>query len=58
MLADALDKRSVVPIEPQLWDQWLQGNKERAPALIKLSDMTCIAHGAVDQALEVALPIC
>jgi putative SOS response-associated peptidase YedK len=53
----AQDKRSVVPIEQEHWDEWLHGNKEQALALIRLPDMACIAHGPADQALEVALPL-
>ena len=37
LAADAQDKRSVVPIEPEDVDLWLFGRREEAQALVKLS---------------------
>lgn len=36
------DKRSVVPIEEEDWDQWLNGSIEKALALIKLPSLEVI----------------
>jgi hypothetical protein len=55
--ADAQDKRSVVAIEARNWDEWLHGTKEQAMALITLPEMGCIAQGAAEPELQVALPV-
>jgi putative SOS response-associated peptidase YedK len=55
--ADAQDKRSVVPIEQERWNEWLHGTMEQAMALITLPEMGCIAHGAAEPELQVALPL-
>ena len=55
--ADAQDKRSVVAIEPEHWDQWLHGTTGQALALIKLPEMACMAHGAAEPELHVELPL-
>jgi hypothetical protein len=54
---DAQDKRSVVPIEPADWDQWLHGTQEQAEALIGLPDLACIRHAAADPAKAVPLVV-
>ena len=54
---DAQDKRAVVPIEREYWDQWLHGTQEHAEALIGLPLMECIHHGAADPAKSVPLTI-
>lgn len=54
---DKQDKRSVVPIEQENWDQWLHGSNEQALALITLPELGCIAHGAAEPALQVELPV-
>ena len=45
---DQQDKRTVVPLEPQHWDQWLQGSEADAQALIQLPDADLIRHSAAD----------
>ena len=54
---DAQDKRSVVPIEPEHWDEWLHGTHEQAMALIRLPEIGCMVHGAAEPALQVELPM-
>jgi hypothetical protein len=56
--ADAQDKRSVVPIAPEHWDQWLHCTKDQDLALIQLPDVGCISHAATDPAVKVPLPVC
>lgn len=36
---DAQDKRSVIPLEPASWDQWLNGSVADGAALLRLSDL-------------------
>ena len=54
---DQQDKRSVVPIEPEHWDQWLNGSPEHALELIRVPALELFAHGAADPAKQVALPL-
>jgi putative SOS response-associated peptidase YedK len=54
--ADKQDKRSVVAIERDHWDQWLNGSTDDAAALIQLSPRELFSHGAADSAKQVALP--
>ena len=46
--ADAQDKRSVVPIEPEDVDTWLFGTLEQARALVKLTPAEVFAPGPAD----------
>lgn len=46
----AQDKRSVVPIEREHWDQWLHGSSEDAMALVKLPPEELFLHGPADPA--------
>ena len=52
---DAQDKRSVIAIEREHWDQWLQGSPEEAMALVKLSPEHLFAHGPADATQQVDL---
>lgn len=54
---DQQDKRSVVPIEPEHWDQWLNGSTEQALELIRVPALELFAHSAADPAKQVALPL-
>lgn len=54
---DQQDKRSVVPIEPEHWDQWLNGSQEQALELIRVPALELFVHGAADPAKQVALLI-
>ena len=51
------DKRTVVPIEREHWDTWLHGTAEEAARLVRVPPVDVYAHGAVDPAHEVALPL-
>lgn len=53
----AQDKRAVVPIEPQHWDQWLTGSQADAQALIRLPALDLLRHGAADPLQQLELPI-
>lgn len=33
---DGQDKRSVIPLPPEVWDEWLEGSAQQAQALFKL----------------------
>lgn len=54
--ADKQDKRSVVPIERDRWDEWLNGSIEQADALIQVPPLEIFRHGAVDAAKNIPLP--
>ncbi|MGL4233393.1 MAG: hypothetical protein ACRDAM_13735 [Casimicrobium sp.] len=50
--ADAQDKRSVIAINKNDWDQWLHGSHDEALALLTLPDMSVFTHGAEDPAKQ------
>ena len=49
------EKRAVVPLEPDDWDVWLNGEPEQARALIRLPSVEMLAHAAVDPVQQVDL---
>lgn len=51
------DKRAVVPIEHENWDQWLHGNVADAEALIRVPPVERFWHGATDPAKQVNLSL-
>jgi putative SOS response-associated peptidase YedK len=53
--ADRQDKRSVVPIEREHWDQWLHGSIEEAESLIQLPASDLFRHGAAEPEKDVPL---
>lgn len=53
---DQQDKRAVVPLERERWDEWLYGSVAQADALIQLPDPGLFLHGASDPAKNVPLP--
>ena len=56
--ADKQDKRTVVLLNPEDWQTWLTGSKEAASDLVaELLPVEAFAHGAVDPAQQVNLPI-
>lgn len=52
---DKQDKRAVVSVEQENWDQWLNGNVEQASELIQVPSIDLFKHGAVDPAKQVPL---
>lgn len=48
MPPDQQDKRSVIPLEPQDWDQWLAGTVADAKALLKLAPVEVFDAGPAD----------
>jgi putative SOS response-associated peptidase YedK len=50
--AHAQDKRAVVPIEAQHWDQWLQGSTEQALSLIQVPDAALFKAGPAQPARQ------
>ncbi|MEO8391238.1 SOS response-associated peptidase family protein [Polaromonas sp.] len=50
------DKRAVVPLERDRWDEWLHGTVEQAEALIQLPAPEIFRHGASDPAKNIPLP--
>ncbi|TAL65825.1 MAG: DUF159 family protein [Burkholderiaceae bacterium] len=54
---DQQDKRAVVPIERDHWDQWLGGTQAQAEQLIRLPAIELFRHGAADPEKQVALPV-
>lgn len=48
LAADAQDKRSVVPIEPEDMDTWLFGSQEQARDLVRLAPTEVFAAGPAD----------
>lgn len=51
------DKRTVVPLERDAWDEWLHGDRDQAAALLRLPRTECFRHGAADRSFSVALPL-
>jgi putative SOS response-associated peptidase YedK len=51
------DKRSVVPLEREHWDTWLNGTSEQAASLIALPELELFAHGPADPTSRVRLPL-
>jgi putative SOS response-associated peptidase YedK len=47
LAADKQDKRSVIPIEPADYDQWLAGTQQEAQALLRLAEVEIFDAGAV-----------
>lgn len=54
--ADQQDKRAVVPLERDRWDEWLYGSADQADALIQLPALEIFQHGAADPAKNIPLP--
>ncbi|RYG85495.1 MAG: hypothetical protein EON58_22930, partial [Alphaproteobacteria bacterium] len=54
--ADQQDKRAVVPLEPGLWDEWLNGSIEQAEGLIKLPPEHLFAAGPAARPAPVGPP--
>lgn len=54
---DKQDKRSVVSVEREDWDQWLNGSHEQAKALIQPPKIDVLAHGPADPARSTTLPL-
>lgn len=50
------DKRAVVPLERDRWDEWLHGSIEQAETLIQLPAPSIFRHGAGDPTKNVQLP--
>jgi putative SOS response-associated peptidase YedK len=50
------DKRAVVPLERDKWDEWLHGSLEQADILIQVPPLEMFRHGATDAAKNVPLP--
>lgn len=50
------DKRAVVPLERDKWDEWLHGSVEKANALVVLPAQEIFKHGAGDPAKNIPLP--
>lgn len=53
---DRQDKRTVVPIEREHFDQWLHGSSEQAAELMRLPALDLFAHGPADPNVEARLP--
>lgn len=54
--ASQQDKRAVVPLERDKWDEWLHGSVEQAEGLIQLPAPEIFRHGAGDPAKNIPLP--
>jgi putative SOS response-associated peptidase YedK len=55
--ADAQDKRTVIPIERNDWDKWLNGTLEEAMTLVKLPEPDLFVHGAADPSQQIDLRV-
>lgn len=51
------DKRTVVPLERERWDEWLHGSRDQAAGLVRLPSGECFRHSAADPPKSVALPL-
>jgi putative SOS response-associated peptidase YedK len=54
--ADKQDKRAVVPLERDRWDEWLHGSIDQAEGLIQVPALEIFQHGAADPAKNIPLP--
>jgi putative SOS response-associated peptidase YedK len=54
---DAQDKRTVIPIERNDWDKWLNGTLEEAMTLVKLPEPDLFVHGAADPSQQIDLRV-
>ncbi|WP_371329043.1 SOS response-associated peptidase [Polaromonas sp. AER18D-145] len=54
---DKADKRAVVPLEREHWDQWLNGTVAQADQLIQLPSMDVFHHGAADPTKQVEITL-
>lgn len=50
------DKRAVVPLERDRWDEWLHGSLEQAEALIQVPPIEVFRHRAADPTKNIPLP--
>lgn len=50
------DKRAVVPLEREVWDEWLHGTVDQAELLIQLPPPELFRHGAADLSKNILLP--
>jgi putative SOS response-associated peptidase YedK len=55
--AQSQDKRSVIPIEREHWELWLNGSVEEAMALVRLPAPELFAHGPAEPALQASLSL-
>lgn len=53
---DRQDKRTVVPLEPQDWQQWLTGTADEALRLVAPPRNELISHGPADPEVRATLP--
>jgi len=53
--ADAQDKRTVVAVEREHWDQWVPGTTEQALSLVRLPPEELFAHGPADPLVQMPL---
>lgn len=51
------DKRTIVVLERDDWQRWLQGSREEAAALVRLPDAQLYAHGPADATISARLPL-
>jgi putative SOS response-associated peptidase YedK len=49
LAADKQDKRSVIPLDPSDFDQWLEGTVEQARALMRLASVVVFDAGPVNE---------
>jgi putative SOS response-associated peptidase YedK len=50
------DKRSVVPLEKDSWDEWLHGSIAQADALINIPTLEIFSHSSADMVKNIPLP--
>lgn len=55
--ADQQDKRTIVSLEPNHWDQWLNGTNDLAEALIQVPEFELFKHGAADPAKNIEIMV-
>lgn len=56
--AQQQDKRTIVALEREHWDQWLNGTPAQAAQLVRLPAADLYAHGAADPTQALSLPLC
>jgi hypothetical protein len=51
------DKRTIVALEPDAWEQWLHGSPQEAAALIQLPACDLYTHAPSDPDVSLQLPL-
>lgn len=51
------DKRTIMPLEQEVWERWLHGSRDDAASLIQLPAADLYTHAAADPEKQVPRPV-